>query len=58
MDLAQSFVSFLSNKFLGPVYVDRKNSIYQLIKQSKYYVYSTVQGTLQDFFQKKGELVF
>lgn len=53
MDLAQSFESFVSAKFFGPVYVDRKNSIYQLIKQSKYFVHSNVQGTLQDCKKKK-----
>lgn len=43
IDLAQSFVSFLRAKFLGPVYIERRNSIFQLIKQNKYYVYNIVQ---------------
>lgn len=53
MDLVQSFVSFLKAKFLGPVYVDRRNSIFQLTEQNKYYVYSAVQDEKKKGRKKK-----
>lgn len=53
MDLAQSFVSFLRAKFLGPVYANRRNSIFQLTKQNKYYVYSAVQNEKKKRRKKK-----
>lgn len=53
MDLAQRFVSFLRAKFLGPVYADSKNSIFQLTKQNKYYVYSAMQDEKKKGRKKK-----
>ena len=44
----ENFCFFLNAKFLGSLCEDKKNSIYQLIKQSKCYIHSTVHGTLQD----------
>ena len=47
------FVSFLNAKFLGSLCEDKKNSIHQLIKQSKCYIHSTVHSTLQYLKKKK-----
>ena len=51
--MAQNFVSFLRAKLLDLHYADRRNSVFQLAKQNKCYVYSTVQDVKK---RKKKEL--